>query len=416
MNHDTLSSSVTPASRPLQGYRVVELAHWMAGPLAGGIMADWGADVIKVEPGEGDPMRGIFAALGARGDAPNGAFVAANRGKRSIRLELKDAAQREAFDRLLAAADVLLTNLRPDALERLGLEPEALRERYPRLVYCSVSAYGWGGPDQDRPGYDIAAFFARTGIAHEITTQDTPPAALMQGIGDSFTALAAAAGTVAALLAREKSGAGGFVEASLMRTGMWALAGELGVQAMGGNPRPPYPREQSRTPLYNSYRTADGRWFFLVGVQAQRHVGSVLKAIGRGDLLQDERFRTARSIAKHRDELIPLLDAAFGSQTLEYWARVFDEYDVWWAPVQNLEEVVADSQAAAAGAWIEVERACGERLPSVDSPIRFDGSSRAAVPEPPGVGVHTHAVLREIGYSDTQLAGMFGEELPSGSD
>src|SRR5690606_38222779 len=147
------SSQPAAVTQPLRGYRVIELAHWMAGPLAGGILADWGADVIKIEPVGGDPMRGIFAALGARDDAPNGAFVAANRGKRSVELEVKTTEGRQAFDDLLGQADVLLTNLRPDALQRLALGPDELRARYPRLVYCSVSAYGWGGPDQDRPGY-----------------------------------------------------------------------------------------------------------------------------------------------------------------------------------------------------------------------------------------------------------------------
>lgn len=138
-------------AQPLAGIRVIEFAHWMAGPLAGGLLADWGADVIKIEPPGGEPMRAIFSSLGARSDTPNGAFLAANRGKRSVALEIKSEAGMQAFDALLASADVLLTNLRPDALMRLELTPEAIRERYPRLVYCSVSAYGWGGPDQNRP-------------------------------------------------------------------------------------------------------------------------------------------------------------------------------------------------------------------------------------------------------------------------
>ncbi|MFM0172735.1 CaiB/BaiF CoA transferase family protein [Paraburkholderia sediminicola] len=393
-------------AQPLAGIRVIEFAHWMAGPLAGGLLADWGADVIKIEPPGGEPMRAIFSSLGARSDTPNGAFLAANRGKRSVELEIKSEAGMQAFDALLASADVLLTNLRPDALMRLELTPEAIRERYPRLVYCSVSAYGWGGPDQNRPGYDVAAFFARSGISHEITQQDSAPLALMQGIGDSFTAMTAATGTLAALLERERTGRGQFVEASLLRTGMWALCGELGVQAMGGNPKPPYPRGESRTPLYNSYRTQDGRWFFLVGVEAQRHLPSVLAAIGRSDLLGDERFNSARAIAKHRAEFIPMLDAAFAAHPLAHWAEVFDEHGVWWAPVQTPADLIDDAQAAATGAWIEVDTGAGSAsVKSVEAPIRFDGKRRSRVAASPAVGEHTDEVLGALGLAARQCAG-----------
>lgn len=390
-------------AQPLAGIRVIEFAHWMAGPLAGGLLADWGADVIKIEPPGGDPMRAIFSALGARSDAPNGAFLAANRGKRSVELEIKSEFGMQAFDALLQTADVLLTNLRPDALARLELTPAVIRKRYPRLVYCSVSAYGWGGPDQNRPGYDVAAFFARTGISHQITQQNSAPLALMQGIGDSFTAMTAATGTLAALLQREHTGQGQFVEASLLRTGMWALCGELGVQAMGGNPKPPYPRNESRTPLYNSYRTRDDRWFFLVGVEAKRHLPSVLAAIGRTDLLMDERFSTARGIAKHRADFIPILDAAFAEQPLAFWARVFDEHNVWWAPVQTPADLLHDEQAMATGAWIDVDMGPGaSSVQSVDAPIRFDGKTRTRVPASPAVGQHTNEVLRELGILDSE--------------
>lgn len=370
----------------------------MAGPLAGGLLADWGADVVKVEPPGGEPMRTIFSRMGARAGTPNAAFTLANRGKRSLILDVKESEGHAAFERLLAGADVLLTNLRPDALQRLGLGAEQVRERHPGLVYCTVSAYGWGGPDQDRPGYDIAAFYARTGVAHEITTAGTPPPALLQGMGDAFTALSAATGILAALMERQQTGRGRFVEASLMRTGMWALGGELGQQALGGHPKPPKPREASRTPMYNSYRTADDRWFFLVGVEARRHLPAVLRAIGRQDLIDDARFKDARSIGTNAAELIRLFDAAFNSKPMAHWSQELDAHDVWWAPIQTPEEVLDDEQAKAIGAWIEVD---GHK--SVDAPLRFDFIHRGSAPRAPEAGEHTASVLSDYGFTPEEI-------------
>jgi crotonobetainyl-CoA:carnitine CoA-transferase CaiB-like acyl-CoA transferase len=394
---------------PLRGVQVVELGHWMAGPAAGGVLADWGADVIKVEPPGGEPMRTIWGALGANPDAPNAAFVSANRGKRSVELDLHTEAGRGVLGRLLERADVLLTNLRPSALERLGLAPADVAAAYPALVYCSLSAYGWGGPDQERAGYDLASFFGRTGIGHEITTQGEAPAPLMQGLGDTFTAMASVAGINAALVERATTGRGRLVEASLLRTGMWALAGELGVQAMGGRPRPPAPRDRCPTPLYNSYRTADDRWFYLVGVQAMRLLPKVLAAIGRPELGDDERFAGARALTKNRVEVIGILDAAFAAHPLEHWKKVFDAHDVWYAPVQTPAEVVDDPQARATGAWTRIE---GVGIDSVDSPVRWDGVVREEVAGPPRAGEHTREVLAALGYSAAEIDALVPADTP----
>jgi crotonobetainyl-CoA:carnitine CoA-transferase CaiB-like acyl-CoA transferase len=391
---------------PLHGVSVVELGHWMAGPAAGGVLADWGADVIKVEPPGGEPMRHIWGSAGANPDAPNGAFTSANRGKRSLELDVRGEPGREALERLLDRADVLLSNLRPSALVRLGLSPARVADRFPRLIFCSLTAYGWGGPDQERPGYDLAGFFARAGIAHQITTRGTPPAAMWSGVGDTFTAMTAVAGISAALAERARTGRGRLVEVSLQRTGMWAIAGELGTQAMGGRPRPPYPRERCPTPMYNSYRTADDRWFYLVGVEAARQLPKVLAAIGRLDLATDERFADARALTKNRTEVIEILDAAFAARPLEYWRKTFDTHDVFYAPIQTPLEVVDDEQARATGAWLRVDGAeiAGRPVETVDAPIRWDGHARESAPGPPRAGQHNREILASLGYDEAEIA------------
>lgn len=390
---------------PLSDITVVELAHWMAAPAAAGVLSDWGADVIKVEPHGGEPMRHIWGSTGANPDAPNGGFTSANRGKRSLELDVRSPAGRAALDKLLDRADVLLSNLRPSALERLGLSPAQVTDRYPQLIFCTLTAYGWGGPDQERAGYDLAGFFARAGVAHQITTRGTPPAAMWSGIGDTFTAMTAVAGISAALVDRARTGRGRVVEASLQRTGMWAIAAELATQAMGGRPRPPYPREQCPTPMYNSYQTSDGHWFYLVGVEAARQLPKVLAAVGRTDLASDERFVNARALTRNRTEVIEILDAAFAAAPMEHWTKVFDTHDVFYAPVQTPAEVVNDQQARATGAWIQVDgtEIDGRPVETVDAPIRWDGRSRFSTPPAPRPGEHNREILSWLGYTGDEI-------------
>ncbi len=376
---------------PLAGYRVVELGVWVAGPAAGGILCDWGAEVIKVEPPTGDPMRAVFALAAGASEPRNPPFDLDNRGKRSVVLDLRAEEGRQLLDRLLATADAFVTNLRVDALERLGLAHDDVRRRHPRLVYASVSGFGLDGADRDRAGYDVGAFYARSGFAASMTVGDAPPPALRSGKGDHVTGLAAAAGILAKLLERERTGTGGLVETSLLRAGMYTTGWELAIQQRFGKSQAPEDRTANSTPLVNCYRTGDGRWFWLLGLEADRHLPGVLAAVGRPELADDPRFGTARDRRINARALIAELDVAFAARTRDEWATIFAEHDVWWAPVQSLAEVVADPQARAAGAIVAM--ASGEE--SIAPPAGFGERDVVARPVPE-LGADTEAVLREL--------------------
>ncbi|MEX2625556.1 MAG: CoA transferase, partial [Ilumatobacteraceae bacterium] len=336
--------------RPLDGVRVVELCQWVAGPAAGGIMADWGADVVKVEAPSGDPQRAIFAAVGIGEGTPNPTFAQDNRGKRSIVLDLADADGRGRLEQLLTGADVFLTNLRPDALERLDLAPEEVLGRHPEIVVAALSGYGSTGPARDVPGYDIGAFFARSGFARTNSPTDEPPLFVRSGVGDHITGMATVMGAVAALFERTRTGRGRVVETSLFGTGMYSVSWDLSIQLTLGRLSSLRPRERAATPLVNSYRAGDGRWFYLIGLEAGRHFPHLLAAIERPDLLHDERFATAGAISRNAAELVALLDEEFATRPLDDWAARFDHHDVWWAPGQTMAEVADDPQAHALGA------------------------------------------------------------------
>ena len=320
---------------------------WVAAPSAGALLADWGADVIKVEPPNGDPMRSAFGSLGIGQDFPNPAFAQDNRGKRSVVLDLRQTEARERLEELLATADVFLTNLRPDALDGLDLEPAATVARHPRLVYCSVSGYGLRGEDRNRPAYDIGAFWARSGLSVQLANSDGVPLNARGGIGDHISGLAALAGLLAAVLEQRQTGRGRVVEVSLLRTGTYVLGWDLSLQETLGKVAKSEARHANQTPLMNSYRTKDGRWFFFTGLEADRHIDPVLRALGRTDLRADPRFADAKALRKNRTEVIAVLDDIVGERTLDEWAERLDAEGVWWAPAQGPADVLADPQLAA---------------------------------------------------------------------
>ncbi len=381
---------------PLHGYRVVELGVWVAGPAAAGLMADWGADVVKVEPPAGDPQRRVFGALGIADQQGVPPFEIDNRGKRSVVLDLQTDEGKAQMERLLATADVFVTNVRPDALERLGLGHEQVMARYPRLVYASLTGYGLEGPERNRAGYDIGAFWARSGLAHTLVPPDELPPSLRSGMGDHTTGVALLSGVLAKLLERERTGQGGLVATSLMRTGMYTLGWDIGIVLRYGKRESTRPRTRSRGPLVNCYRAGDGRAFWLLLLEADRHWPKLLAALDDPDLAADDRFTDAKQRLANSEALVTELDEAFAKYPFDDLVARFDAHDVWWAPINSIFDVIADPQAQANGAFIDMTPHEGEDpYRAVNGPIDFGGYAFRPG-RVPRLGEHTAEVLAEL--------------------
>jgi crotonobetainyl-CoA:carnitine CoA-transferase CaiB-like acyl-CoA transferase len=370
--------------------RIVELGVWVAAPAATGILADWGADVIKVEAPGGDPMRNVFGAIGMDADMPNPAYTLDNRGKRSLVLDLHDAADRARLEDLLADAHVFLTNLRPDVLDKFGLDADSTSARHPHLVYCSVSGYGLAGPDRERPSYDLGAFWARSGLSYQLGADE--PLNARGGIGDHITSLTALAGILGGVLQQRATGEGCVVETSLLRAGAYVLGWDLGLQSALGKVARGERREATQTPLMNAYRTADDRWLFLTCLEADRHLASVYAALEREDLLDDERFANGRALRKNKRDVIEVLDAEFAKRPLDEWAQRLDAAGVWWAPVRTPAEVLVDEQVLANDGVVQVPHPDGDGYTaSVNGPVTFRARSRPVTGPAPRLGEHPDA-------------------------
>ncbi|MGH9274410.1 MAG: CaiB/BaiF CoA transferase family protein, partial [Acidimicrobiales bacterium] len=355
-----------------------------------------GADVIKVEPPEGDPMRRLFSITAGHGQPQSPPFDLDNRGKRSVVLDLRDPADRDTMLRLVATADVFLTNLRPDAVDRLGLGPVQLLPELPTLVYASVTGYGRDGPDADRAGYDVGAFWARTGMALATTPEGEGPAGIRAGMGDHVTAMTLVAGICAALHQRHATGVGQLVDTSLLRTGIWTVGWDFGIQLRFDKLAPTLPRTETMNPSMNPYQARDGRWFWLLGLESDRHWPGICRAVEHPEWCEQEPFASSRGRRKQASVVIHALDAVFASQDRDEWTRRFDVEGVWWAPVHAVADVVADPQAIAAGAFVDVpvgEGAVAHR--AVATPVTFGGVD-GAVGAVPGLGEHTAEVLAEL--------------------
>jgi crotonobetainyl-CoA:carnitine CoA-transferase CaiB-like acyl-CoA transferase len=369
---------------PLVGLRVVELGVVIAAPSTAALLGDWGADVVKVEPREGDPQRAnVSAAL----------FDLDNRGKRSLTVDLTTVGGQEIARRLLDRADVFVTNLRPSALSRLGLDAGSLLARNPRLVYGTITGYGTQGPGADKAGYDLGAFWARAGVVAALVGPGNEPPICRPGLGDHTTGLTLTAGILAALLERERTGRGQVVETSLLRAGAHLVSSDLAVRLGGGEPKLGLRRSQ-HNPLMACYQAGDGRWFFLLGLQAGRHWPSVARAIGRPELIEDERFSTFKQLLANHAAVMEILDEAFATRPLAEWADVFAREDVWWDPVQDLDELLADELFLASGAL----RPRADGGTTMAPPVHLADTVLGPAEPAPEVGQHTEQVLLELGY------------------
>lgn len=394
----------------LSGIRIVDMGLWVAGPAAGGILADWGADVVKVEAVSGDPMRRLFGALSGSKEDRCPPFDLYNRGKRSLAVDVNQPEGADLVRRVVAGADAFLTNMRPQFLKRVGLDHAALLAAHPRLVYGSLTGYGLEGPDRDAPGFDNAAFSARSGLAHRATPPGSASPTLPGGMGDNVTAMTLVAGVLAALLARERTGCGQLVSTSLLRAGIYAIGMDVSTRLGLGRIGPSPSRTRPQNPLMNPYAARDGRWFWLIGAESERHWPRILAALGEPTLEEDERFRTPRDRRRNAEAFVGALDRIFATRDRDDWVAIFARHEVWWAPVNTVDDLLEDPQVLAAGAFLPLtpsssEAGTGQTLAT---PVDFGADPRETAMVPPRIGQHTRSILAEVGLSDEEVDRLLG--------
>jgi crotonobetainyl-CoA:carnitine CoA-transferase CaiB-like acyl-CoA transferase len=368
------------------------------------VLCDWGADVVKVERPGGDTLRGIFPYVTQKlGWSPT--FELDNRGKRSVALDISKPTGKEVLTKLVRTADVFVTNVRKASLAKAGLDYAALRAVNPRLVYAMVTGYGLDGPDAGKPGYDVTAFWARSGVGAMMIPENVDPFMLRSGMGDHTTALATLSAILCALYERERTGTGRLVYTSLLATGVYTMSSDLAIQLTYGDLPPNRTRENPRNPHGNFFKTRDGRW--LVIQVGARDWPTLCRITNRPALLEDARFSTDQQRRANAQPLTAELDAGFAELKFEDLVQRLDEADIAWAPVQGPAEVVADPQVAAAGAWVEVQNKLGSNYLSPAAPAQFPGLRASPRPPAPNVGEHSREILGELGYDAASIDELF---------
>ena len=383
----------------MHGVKVIELGMWVAAPGAAHILADWGADVIKVEPPGGDPMR-MASKAALPPDAENNPwFDPDNRGKRSVELDLRNEAERESLLALLDSADVFVTNVRAAGLARLGLDADTVLARNPRLIYAIVTGYGLTGPDADTGAYDLGAFWARGGVAELLSAPGQPPPIQRPAMGDHWAAMSTVAGICGALFERERTGRGQMISTSLLRIAAYNVAFDYNIKLMLGVD-PPHPdRTTEPNPLWNNYAASDGRRFWLISPAPDRHWAVLARLVGHPEWVDDPRHATRATRAEICAELIAQLDEIFAGKTYAEWAALFDaEPDFFWATVHTVDDVINDPQSTSAGWFVDVEDRQGT-FRQVASPMDFHGTPCEPVKGAPLLVEHTKEFLAEIGRS-----------------
>ncbi len=392
---------------PLDGVRVLEIANWLAVPAASALMADMGAEVIKVEPPGGDVFRGfVLRSIGYDHEfATNYAFELDNRGKRSVTVALDRPGGPELVRRMAADVDIVMTNLVQERRERYGLTYEDVHAVNPRAVYVSFSGYGTRGPDANRPGFDFAAFWAATGIMGLLAEPDAPPPLCRGGQGDHATALNVLAATLAALRLRDTTGEGQHVETTLQASGMWTIAGDYSAALVSRKDAPRLSRSAPTQPIWNSYRCADGEWVLLVmPLPFPSHWPRFCRMVGREEWI--EAYCDLASLRANTRRLTSEIDAIFAEHDRPHWAAKLDEASMIWAPVAKLTEVIESPQVREMG-WIdEIDHPEHGRFETLGTPFKIYGSDTGVRGAAPALGEHTFDVLSSLGVSGDEISAL----------
>ncbi len=385
---------------PLDGVRVVEITMFQQGPVAGMRLGDLGADVIKVEPKTGDPGRGMMRIIGTMTGLKgrNYYFENCNRNKRSIALDLKTKKGMEIFLKLIDTADVFLTNLSIEAPIKMGIGPEVLLKRNPRLIYAQASGWGRKGPDAHELSFDYTGI-ARSGLMMSCGERGSPPAQILPGMGDELGGLICAWAVTAALYAREKTGKGQLVDTSLMGSLIAMLSLIMAAPAILGQEFPREIRAEAGNPLWNHYRCKDDKWIALAHLQPDRYWPNVCRALGITELENDPRFNSIENRGKNAKELIAIMDEKFASKTRDEWLEILRKEGCICTPIQSPMEVSNDPQALANNYFIYVDHPVWGKTKVVGFPWDFSDTPASWRREAPELGQHTEEILLELGYT-----------------
>jgi formyl-CoA transferase len=385
----------------LEGIRVVEAATMVFVPSAAAILSDFGAEVIKVEaPGRGDLHRYGHQFPGMPESEVPYVFQVDNRNKKSIVVNLKEQEGREVLRKLVATADVFLTNYRSAALKKLEMTYEDFQKINPRLIYAYGSGYGETGPEADNPGYDMVCYWSRSGIEGHMFPMKDWLGPLPYGSGDHPSGMTLLAAILFGLYSREKTGVGTRVSTSLLSCGAYANSNMIQGQLCGAKFPVRVPREQSYNFTYLYYMPKDGRPLKLNIADQEKDWAPFCRAVERPDLIDDPRFATIEVRVNHMSELIAIFDEAFAQHDLAYWNRVLAEHDIPSTYMRTYEEVAEDPQMAASGVFTEVDHPRFGRFRTVDSPLQVSGTEKVKPGASPELGEHTREVLAALGYTE----------------
>ena len=401
---------------PLDGIRVIEVASFLAAPSAAALMADMGATVIKIEPPDGDTFRGNRAHLHVSAQT-NYVFEVDNRGKQSLALDLGQTAAQDALHRLIASADIFVTNLTSNRTKKYRIDFETLKQVHPTLVYAHLVGYSSTGIDSERPGFDSTAFWARSGVMGLMGEVGAPAVQSRPGQGDHPTGVNLLAATLAALRLKEQTGLPQKAEVSLLRTGLWTIATDMQLAMNLPNGVPSRFNRQTHGLLIRSaYETKDERWIMLTMHNVPKHWPRLCGALARPDWSTDSRFATNAGMLEHGPEIVGELQAEFKLKTLSEWAGLLDKNECIWAPAASLDEIAADPVIVEQEAIKTLEDVDGKKYRIISTPFHIEGADVAPRKRAPLVGEHNYEVLIEAGFSEAEITELAADGIFSSDE